>query len=115
MLHSSTIVLVEMSSLPSRSAGRRRSAGIPPCCHAPANGNPYACPPVIQSSAVIDQVSPGRGGVVRWRVLLRPLHADDAAADSRLQVARLQSLRLGLSAGAQSHDKVSFTALNNDV
>lgn len=39
---------------------------------------------------------------------LRPLHADDAAADSRLQATRLQSLRLGLPAGTHSHAGVRW-------
>lgn len=104
MLHSSTIVLVEISSLPSRwrreKALRWNTTALP---RPPAIGNPYACPPVIQSSAIIDQASSGCSGFVGWRAPLRPLHADDAAADSRLQVTCLQSLRLGLPAGSQSH------------
>lgn len=81
----------------------------------PAIGDPYACPPVIQSSAIIDQASPGCGGCVGWRVSLRPLHADDAAADSRLQVTSLQSLRLGLPAGPQRHAEVRWVTTKKNT
>lgn len=62
------------------------------------------CAPVIQSSAVIFQATPDSGGFAGWRVPLRPLHADNAAADSRPQVTRLQSLRLGLPVGSKDSE-----------